>query len=79
MQGWRGLSASVVQKRKYEETSFQLIVPFLKEFEERNTGTTINYEVEDNDTFVRFFVCPGGMMNYVLNMQGPLFQLMLHT
>ena len=46
------------------------------ELRERNTGTIVDYEVEeDNNTFVRFFVCPGGMMDYVLKNVRPIISV----
>ena len=58
----------VISKRnglnKFEsKKSYELIIPYIEEFKKKNPGTVGEYELDNNSSIKKLFICPGVMNN----------------
>ncbi len=60
---------------KYEsKKSYELIIPYLEEFKRKNPGTVAVYELVNNSSINKLFLCPG-IMNNKLRFARPVMAL----
>jgi hypothetical protein len=60
-QSYRALQSSKLSKMEIDESSFQLIHPYLQRFAELNPNSVIKVENTRNNNIKRLFICPGIM------------------
>jgi hypothetical protein len=73
-QCYRALALTNSEMKVKNDRSYKMIMPYLKEFGERNPGSTALAEKDDGNNLQRFFVCPG-LMQESLRFVRPVMSL----
>ena len=60
-QSHRALRAVFSSAWEQDKNSFQLLIPYLKKFDELNPGSSVKYERDADYHIERVFICPGFM------------------
>ena len=73
-QGYQSLKKGKKDKRIQDLESFQVLIPYLNTFLQKNEGSVVNYQRDEKHCLERCFVCPG-IMNSKLQYVRPMISL----
>lgn len=57
------LSKAVANNKFESQKNYELIIPYLEKFREKNEGSVVKYEKDKDSSITKLFVCPGIMNN----------------
>ncbi len=73
-QGHQYVAKKICLDKFESKKSYELIIPYIEEFKKKNPGTVANYELDNNSSIKKLFLCPG-IMNNKLRFARPVMAL----